>query len=155
MSKVNQIIELLRLKAGSYSDIARTVGVSRQRVHQIAKREGLEILPGWSIPGYMPTTEAMKVLGYRSQVGLWSAIKAGKVAARRIGNRLYIPTKGALLTKCVICGAGVPRGRKITCSDICCKVREYQVHKRGRWRALAKKFGKKVPPSADYIRRPR
>ena len=154
MSKVNQIIELLRLKAGSYSDIARTVGVSRQRVHQISKREGLEVTR-WVPPGYMTTPEAMKVLGYRSQAGLWSAIKAGKVAARKIGNRLYIPTKGALLIKCVICGAGVPRGRKITCSDICYKVREYQVHKRGQWRALAKKFGKKVPPSADYIRRPR
>ena len=87
----------------TYASIGRKLGISRERVRQIAKENRLT----YTIPaGYLLLEDVAKRMDLNSNIIRYYMYK-GKLPAVRIGNRCYVDGNVALKLPRVVCGTRV------------------------------------------------
>ena len=130
-SRIGQI--LLWLRSGySYADVARKLGVSRQRVWQIAKRYKLTPTPVFS------AGEAAKKWNC-SEATVHELIRRGIVRAEKKGRYWNILTKENPRL-CLICGKPIPKGRMKYCSPNHNELATLKNRKQGMWRRFRERL---------------
>jgi predicted nucleic acid-binding Zn ribbon protein/DNA-binding CsgD family transcriptional regulator len=110
----------------TYADIGRMLGVSRQRIWQIAKDNDIATL------NVFRATEAARKWNC-SETTIYHLIKNGIIKAERKRSRWNILTlENPRL--CVICGKPVPKGKVKYCSVKCYNLAMIKKRKQGMWR---------------------
>lgn len=128
----------------SETQIAKGIGVSKERVRQLINvlglREGV-------ISGYERAKVTAKRLGYHQNY-ICELARKGKIDSKEIFGIWYIK-KGAIVIRkrCRICGEPVAKGRWNYCSPDCREIGRKENRKRASWRYYYRKAGKQMPPS--------
>jgi predicted nucleic acid-binding Zn ribbon protein/predicted DNA-binding transcriptional regulator AlpA len=143
-----EAIELLKADPlRSYTNVARQLGVSRERIRQIANETKLKT----QIPeGYMSLAEMARRMGY-SYSGLYRMCQRGELQPIRIGYDVYIHVDSQRTKKCSICGNPVGMGRSRYCSEGCLTIGQYRALKRGLWRRFHIKRGLPVGKTISLL----
>ena len=115
------------LKDGySYADVARKLGLSRQRVWQIAQKYSL------SPPPVFGPVEAARKWNC-SETTICGLIKRGVIRAEKKRGRWDILTKENPRL-CLICGKPIPKGRNKYCSEEHYELAMLENRRRSMWR---------------------
>ena len=123
----------------TYTDVGRKYGASKQRIHQIAQREGFDPRP----EGYLTIAELAKLLNLTPQ-GVSEHIKRGRIRAVKVGQKYYIPKENYLARICAECGQNpVPLNLSRYCSRECRDKAIYKTFKRYCWKRFKRKRAEK------------
>jgi DNA-directed RNA polymerase subunit RPC12/RpoP len=148
----NGYSEIRKLLIGglNYAEIGKTLGISRERVRQLAEEHGYAELR-WQVPdGYLPLRKYAEAKGLKSSV-VQGRIRRGDLDALRIHNRLYIrPGEGK---RCLRCGqrfdGTLEESRRLVCDECKGKAR-----KRAQWRFFYRRMKIPLGPTLGYMRKP-
>jgi len=145
----SEIKELLR-SGLTYAVIGKLIGLSRERVRQLAEEHGFSALR-WQVPeGYLPLRK------YAQEKGLPVSVVLGRVRSKalpalKIRNRLYLHTDAC--KRCQRCGIELPseqqESRRLVCDE--CK---QKARKKAGWRAFYRRMNMPLSPTLEYMRKP-
>ncbi len=123
----------------SYAEAGRKLGISRERVRQIAGP-----FVARQIAGYETLSKLAERHGY--VVGFFIELaKSGGIPARKIGGRWYVTAELELdFGSCVLCGKPLEKKRYRYCSKECLKRADSLSHARSTWRKLHRLKGQRV-----------
>lgn len=145
---MNKAVELLKANPlRSYASVARELGVSRERIRQIANDAELNRVP----EGYISLTEMARRRGYTTS-GLYLMTRRRQLPFIRIGSELYVHVDSQRTKKCLICGKSVGRRRVSYCSQVCAEIGEKRASKRSIWRVFYRKRGLPLCKSISLLR---
>ncbi len=148
--KMHPEIKKLLRNGMNYAVIGKTIGLSRERVRQLAKENGLAGLR-WQVPeGYLPLRKYAEQKGLSASVIL-GRVRSGEIASLKIRNRLYIHQSEG--KRCHRCGEklvdSLQDTRRLVCDE--CKVK---AKKKAGWRSFYRRMNMPLSPTLDYMRKP-
>jgi hypothetical protein len=144
-----EIKKLLR-DGMSYAVIGKTLGLSRERIRQVAEEKGFSGLR-WEAPeGYLPLRKYAEARGLTTGVVL-GRVRSGELPALKIRNRLYIHFNEG--KRCHRCGEkledSLQESRRLVCDQCKAKAR-----KKAGWRSFYRRMNLPLSPTLDYMRKP-
>jgi hypothetical protein len=144
-----EIKKLLR-DGMNYAIIGKTIGLSRERVRQVAQENGFSRLR-WQVPeGYLSLKKYAEAKGLTTGIVL-GRVRSGELPALKIRNRLYIHFSEG--KRCHRCGEklieSLQDSRRLVCDDCKAKAR-----KKAGWRAFYRRKNMPLSPTLDYLRKP-
>ncbi len=144
----SEIKKLLR-DGMNYAVIGKTIGLSRERVRQLAQENGLDRLR-WQVPdGYLPLRKYAELKGLTAGVVL-GRVRSGEIPALKIRNRLYIHFSEG--KRCHRCGEkleeSLQESRRLVCDK--CKVK---ARKKAGWRSFYRRMNMPLSPTLDYVKK--
>ena len=129
----------------SYAAVARTVGLSRERVRQICEKHGVKPVR----KGYMAIEEAAVHFGYvPNSEAFRNRVKDGLLPYYYHKNRLFVRVDQHELAPCLTCGKPIGKGRFSYCSEECLHVADKKAHARCGWRRYYRRIGQKIDTSS-------
>lgn len=135
----NKVIELAK-ELPSCAAVARTLGISRERVRQICNESGLN---QWKPPeGYISVAEAATEIGYTKSSARRLVIR-GAAPYLKHGGCLYVNIQEFSFGNC-ICGKPIGKGRHKFCSEECLQLSVNQSHTRSIFRGFHKRTGQSI-----------
>jgi len=137
-------------KSAAY--IGRFLGLSRERIRQIAKKFGLscQIIP----LGYSSIKEYAQNHNYSTRAIL-NLISKGRLDSLKFGNHRIIKfneVPKVRLKLCELCGKPLPKLKIRYCSNTCYELGHIKATKRYQWRKFYKKKGLKLQASLQLLR---
>ncbi|MBN1189878.1 MAG: hypothetical protein JXA46_09005 [Dehalococcoidales bacterium] len=147
-SNRTEIKKLLR-DGMSYAVIGKTIGLSRERVRQLAQESGLDRLR-WEVPeGYLPLRKYAEARGLTPGIVL-GRVRSGEIPALKIRNRLYIHFSEG--KRCHRCGKkldeSLQESRRLVCDE--CKAR---ARKKAGWRSFYRRMNMPLGPTLNYVKK--
>jgi hypothetical protein len=144
-----EIKKLLR-DGMNYAVIGKTIGLSRERVRQLAQENGLAGLR-WQVPeGYLALRKYAEARGLTTGVVL-GRVRSGELPALKIRNRLYIHFSEG--KRCHRCGEkldeSLQESRRLVCDE--CKVK---ARKKAGWRSFYRRMNMPLSPTLNYMNKP-
>lgn len=112
----------------TYHDIGEELAISRQRVHQIARKYQLR-------QGERRYAKDMAKRWNCAESTVLSFIKKGIIKAGRRGKRWIILTEQNPRI-CRLCERPIPKGRMKYCSRLCMEVAQRESHYKSMWRRI-------------------
>jgi hypothetical protein len=143
-----EIKKLLR-EGLSYALIGKTIGLSRERVRQLAEANGFSRLR-WQVPeGYLPIKKYAEGKGLTSSIVL-GRIRSGDLPALKIRNRLYIHIgEGKHCHRCgEMLNESLQESRRVVCDN--CKKK---ARKRAGWRSFYRRMNMPLGPTLEYMKK--
>lgn len=145
----SEIKKLLR-DGMNYAVIGKTLGLSRERIRQVAQEKGYSRLR-WEVPeGYLPLRKYAEARGLTTGVVL-GRVRSGELPALKIRNRLYIHFNEG--KRCHRCGEklsdALQESRRLVCDECKAKAR-----KKAAWRSFYRRMKMPLSPTLDYMRKP-
>jgi DNA-directed RNA polymerase subunit RPC12/RpoP len=145
----SEIKKLLR-HGMNYAVIGKTIGLSRERVRQLAQESGLDRYR-WQVPeGYLSVRKYAESKGLTIGVVL-GRVRSGELPALKIHNRLYIHFNEG--KRCHRCGKkldeSLQESRRLVCDE--CKVK---ARKKAGWRSFYRRKNLPLGPTLEYMRKP-
>jgi hypothetical protein len=144
-----EIKKLLR-EGLNYAVIGKTIGLSRERVRQLAQANGLSGLR-WQAPeGYLPLRKYAEARGLSITV-VMGRVRSGDLPVLKIRNRLYIHIgEGKHCHRCgVILDESLQESRRVVCDE--CKTK---AKKKAGWRSFYRRRNIPLGPTLEYLRKP-
>ncbi len=133
MVNTNQVLELIQT-VGSYSEVGRILGVSRERIRQIAG--GM-----LDFDNYESVKEASRRLPY-SETSIRRYVQLGWLPGKLLaGKWRIIKASKPSFGSCIICGSPLEKRRRAYCGDKCAHVGHVKSVYRSLWRRLRQKKG--------------
>jgi hypothetical protein len=146
---VNTEIKKLLRDGMNYAVIGKTIGLSRERIRQLAQENGLARLR-WQVPdGYLPLRKYAEAKGLTAGV-VMGRVRSGEIPALKIRNRLYIHFSEG--KRCHRCGQkldeSLQESRRLVCDE--CKVK---ARKKAGWRSFYRRMNMPLSPTLDYVKK--
>lgn len=136
----NKVIELAK-ELPSCAAVARTLGISRERVRQICNESG--VFNQWKPPeGYIFVAEAATKLGY-TKSSIRRLVARGAASCLKHGKYMYVNIQKFSIGNCV-CGKPIGKRRRKFCSKECLQLSINQSHTRSNFRGFHKRTGQSI-----------
>lgn len=136
-----KIIAALIAAGINMAEIGRMLGISRERVRQLARASDLHyIIPN----GYVPAS-SLRPRFTKAHIDIGGLYRKGKLQGMVVGNKLFVSAVSLLeLNKCARCGGQRENVNATYCAD-CAKKQNKESSKRTSWRRLFIQQGQPIP----------